>query len=157
MTILVELSLLPSIANRRAATIYIPFQAKMLFTLRRTGPGPFQSIDSTGHKARVVQDDSRSTRDDGARSADERRHEVVRDSSAHLRDMIKRAGEGKAVDADLDLVIRLFQDKYPLTFLPESVTSRRIPNYDKVNPRFLKAYYSRCQSLVLRSGGRDNL
>lgn len=78
MTILVELSLLPSIANRRAATIYIPFQAKMLFTLRRTGPRPFQSIDSTGHKARVVQDDSRSTRDDGARSADERRHEVVR-------------------------------------------------------------------------------
>ncbi|KAG6256987.1 hypothetical protein E4U24_005127 [Claviceps purpurea] len=67
--------------------------------------------------------------------------------------MIKRAGEGKAVDADLDLVIRLFQDKYPLTFLPESVTSRH-PKLRQGESEVLEAYYSRCQSLVLRSGRR---
>lgn len=92
MTILVELSLLPSVANCRAATIYISFQAKMLFTLRRTGPRPFQSIDSTGHEARAVQDGSRSTRDDGARSA-ERRHEVVRLVEQENRGRDRRADE----------------------------------------------------------------
>ncbi|KAG5945621.1 hypothetical protein E4U59_005487 [Claviceps monticola] len=48
---------------------------------------------------------------------------------------MKRAGEGKAVDADIDVVIRLLQDKYPLTFQPEERDKPTIPNYDKVNPR----------------------
>ncbi|KAG5915175.1 hypothetical protein E4U61_004944 [Claviceps capensis] len=58
---------------------------------------------------------------------------------------MKRAGEGKAVGADLDVVIRLFQDKYPLTFLPEELPEER----DKpTNPKLrqgdsdvLEAYY----------------
>ncbi|KAG6148101.1 hypothetical protein E4U28_005267 [Claviceps purpurea] len=72
------------------------------------------------------------------------------DSSTHLRDIMKRAGEGKAVDADLDVVIRLFQDKYPLTFLPEE--RDKTANLEPRQGEFevLEAYYSRCQSLVLR-------
>ncbi|KAG6042677.1 hypothetical protein E4U17_001281 [Claviceps sp. LM77 group G4] len=77
------------------------------------------------------------------------------DSSAHLREIMKRAGEGNAVDADLDVVKRLFQDKYPLTFLPEERDQPINPELRQGETEVLEAYYSRCQSLVVRSGGRD--
>ncbi|KAG6145104.1 hypothetical protein E4U12_000039 [Claviceps purpurea] len=77
------------------------------------------------------------------------------DSSAHLRQIMKRAGEGKAVDEDLNVVIRLLQDKYPLTFLPEEHDNATNPELRQGESEVLEAYYSRCQSLVLRSGGRD--
>ncbi|KAG6103804.1 hypothetical protein E4U13_000379 [Claviceps humidiphila] len=77
------------------------------------------------------------------------------DSSAHLREIMKRAGEGNAVDADLDVVKRLFQDKYPLTFLPEERDQPTNPELRQGETEVLEAYYSRCQSLVVRSGGRD--
>ncbi|KAG6269232.1 hypothetical protein E4U48_004355 [Claviceps purpurea] len=66
------------------------------------------------------------------------------DSSTHLRDIMKRAGEGKAVDADLD----------SLTFLPEERDKTANPEPRQGEFEVLEAYYSRCQSLVLRSGGR---
>ncbi|KAG6260006.1 hypothetical protein E4U47_000767 [Claviceps purpurea] len=68
---------------------------------------------------------------------------------------MKRAGEGKAVDEDLNVVIRLLQDKYPLTFLPEERDNATNPELRQGESEVLEAYYSRCQSLVLRSGGRD--
>ncbi|KAG6282029.1 hypothetical protein E4U48_005434 [Claviceps purpurea] len=68
---------------------------------------------------------------------------------------MKRAGEGKAVDEDLNVVIRLLQDKYPLTFLPEERDNATNPELRQSESEVLEAYYSRCQSLVLRSGGRD--
>ncbi|KAG6125807.1 hypothetical protein E4U28_000808 [Claviceps purpurea] len=69
------------------------------------------------------------------------------DSSAHLRQIMKRAGEGKAVDEDLNVVIRLLQDK--------STDNATNPELRQGESEVLEAYYSRCQSLVLRSGGRD--
>ncbi|KAG6084134.1 hypothetical protein E4U16_002569 [Claviceps sp. LM84 group G4] len=66
----------------------------------------------------------------------------------HLREIMKRAGKGKAIDADLD-------DKCPLTFLPEERDKPTNPKLPQGETEVLESYYSRCQSLVVRSGGRD--
>ncbi|KAG6070123.1 hypothetical protein E4U33_004379 [Claviceps sp. LM78 group G4] len=55
----------------------------------------------------------------------------------------------------VDPIMRLLQDKCPLTFLPEERDKPTNPKLPQGETEVLESYYSRCQSLVVRSGGRD--